>query len=690
MMADRSTEGMMGSRVIAVDVGGTFIDIVSIDRETGEVAVEKQPSTPDRLADEVLTALERLPGRPADIGRVLHGSTVAVNTLLQRTGATVGLVTTRGFRDVLELARGNRPFIYDWVWLPPEPLVPRALRREVTERLGPRGEEIAPLDLDDLDREVDALVGDGAQAIAVCFLHAYANPKHERAAAEEIERRHPGLPVTVSSAIASEWHEYERTSTAVINAYVQPLFDASLGSLRGRLAEAGMEGAIGVMQSNGGVITIERAVDLPVRTLASGPAGGVIGVASLARTLGHPDAICTDVGGTTYDVAIIEGGRVQERTETEIGGLPVLAPTVDVTSIGAGGGSIAWIDELGALRVGPKSAGADPGPACFGFGGEDPTVTDCHLVLGRLDAERFLGSRMLLDVAAAERAIAGTVGAPLGFDLDRAADGVLRIAETAMADAIHSMTVERGIDPRTFVLYAYGGGGGLFAAATALELDIGTIVVPRAPANFSAWGILTSEYREDASTTRVLRLDDGAMRTALAELDSLRVEVTERLTDLRFTPDRIRLERRADLRFEGQEHTVTVEVDPAWGPGDADALRAAFVARHRQLYGHGDPEALVELVTVRCRGLVPGEDPRWPAWAVTTTADPRAERPVYFREAGGAVPTRIYDREALAVDQEIVGPSIVEEWTSTTLVPPGWVARVEPHGSLVLTRSEAS
>jgi N-methylhydantoinase A len=690
MMADRPTEDMMGSRVIAVDVGGTFIDIVSIDRETGEVAVEKQPSTPERLADEVLMALGRLPGTPADIGRVLHGSTVAVNTLLQRTGAKVGLVTTRGFRDVLELARGNRPFIYDWVWVPPEPLVPRALRREVTERFGPRGEEIAPLDVEGLEREVAALVGDGAQAIAVCFLHAYANPKHEREAAEEIERRHPGLPVTVSSEIASEWHEYERTSTAVINAYVQPLFDASLGSLRGRLAEAGMKGAIGVMQSNGGVITVERAVDLPVRTLASGPAGGVIGVASLARALGHPDAICTDVGGTTYDVAIIEGGRVQERTETEIEGLPVLAPTVDVTSIGAGGGSIAWIDELGALRVGPKSAGADPGPACFGFGGEDPTVTDCHLVLRRLDAERFLGSRMLLDVAAAERAIAGTVGAPLGFDLDRAADGVLRIAETAMADAIHSMTVERGIDPRTFVLYAYGGGGGLFAAATALELDIGTIVVPRAPANFSAWGILTSEYREDASTTRVLRLDDGAMRTALAELDSLRVEVTERLADLRFTSDRIHLERRADLRFEGQEHTVTVEVDPAWGPGDADALRAAFVARHRQLYGHGDPEATVELVTVRCRGLVPGEDPCWPAWAVTTAADPRAERPVYFREAGGTVPTLIYDREALAVDQEIVGPSIVEEWTSTTLVPPGWVARVEPHGSLVLTRSEAS
>jgi N-methylhydantoinase A len=680
----------MGSKVIAVDVGGTFIDVVSVDRETGEVSVEKQPSTPDRLADELLIALGRLPGTPSAIERFLHGSTVAINALLQRKGATVGLITTHGFRDVLEIARGNRPHIYDWVWVPPEPLVPRALRREVTERLGPRGEEIAPLDLAGLAREVDALVAEGAEAIAVCFLHAYADPKHEREAAEAIGRRHPGLPVTLSSAIAAEWHEYERTSTSVINAYVQPLFETYLGSLRDRLEGAGVEGAIGVMQSNGGVMAAERALELPVRTLSSGPAGGVIGVASLARRLGHPDAICADVGGTTYDVAIIEGGRVQERTETEIAGLPVLAPTVDVTSIGAGGGSIAWIDQLGALRVGPRSAGARPGPACFGFGGVEPTVTDCHLVLGRLDPARFLGSRMLLDVEAAHRAIADGVATPLGMGMEEAAEGVLRLVETSMANAIHSMTVERGIDPRAFTLYAYGGGGGLFATATATELDVDTIVVPREPATFSAWGILASEYREDVSTTRVLRLDDETMRSSVAELGSLGAEVVERLKHLGFASDRVEVQRRADLRFEGQEHTVTVDLDAEWGSGDAAALRAAFVARHRRLYGHGDPEAVVELVTVRCRGVVPAEEPRWPRWTATSDATPRSERPVFFREAGTTVPTAIYDRDSLAVHQPVVGPAVVEEWTSTTLVPPGWVARTEPWGNLVLARTAHS
>ena len=675
----------MSQKVVAVDVGGTFIDLVSVDQQTGEISIEKQLATPDRLAEELVTGLARLPLDTADVERFLHGSTVAINTLVQRRGARVGLVTTRGFRDVLELGRGNRPSIYDWVWVPPEPLVPRMLRREVTERSGPRGEEIVPLDLHGLVGEVEALVAEGVEAIAICFLHAYANPKHEREAATEIAIHYPNLPLTLSSDVAAEWHEYERTSSAVINAYVMPPFATYLATLRASLDDAGMTKPVAVMQSNGGLMTTERASELPVRTLASGPAGGVVGAEMLARRSGHLDVICADVGGTTFDVAVIERGRVQERAETEVDGLPVLAPTVDVVSIGAGGGSIAWFDDTDALRVGPVSAGARPGPACFGMGGEEPTVTDCQLVLGRLDPERFLGSRMRLDAAAAERVVRQRLATRLGMSSPDAALGVLTIAETAMANSIHSMTVERGLDPRDFTLYAYGGGGGLFAASIATELSVSMIVIPRNPANFSAWGLSASTHREDISLTQVRRLDTDAMAAALVELASLRDDVIRRLSGLGSPGQDIHIEGRADLRFQGQEHTVTVEIDPHWDRNAAGALADRFASRHRQLYGHGESGAIVELVAMRCRGVLPAPEPRWQAWPVEGPARPRDERSIIFGTEG-PVHTDVYDRETLPVDQRVVGPAVIEEWTSTTLIPPGWAAWIDAIGNLVLAQ----
>ncbi len=678
----------MSRKVVAVDVGGTFIDLVAVDQLTGEVSIEKQPATPGKLAEELVTGLARLPSGAADVGRFLHGSTVAINALVQRRGARVGLVTTRGFRDVLELGRGNRPSIYDWVWVPPEPLVPRELRREVTERSGADGEELVPLDVDGLMNEVEGLVGDGVEAIAICFLHAYADPRHEREAATAIEARYPHIALTVSSEVAAEWHEYERTSSAVINAYLMPSFTAYLTTLRASLDEVGMTEPVGVMQSNGGLMTAERAGELPVRTLASGPAGGVVGAEMLARRLGHLDVICADVGGTTFDVAVIERGRVQERTETQVDGLPVLAPTVDVVSIGAGGGSIAWFDDTDALRVGPRSAGARPGPACFGLGGEEPTVTDCQLVLGRLEPERFLGSRMRLDIAAAERAVGRRIASQLGMSTSDAALGVLTIAENAMANSIHSMTVERGSEPRDFVLYAYGGGGGLSATSIATELGVAAIVIPRHPANFSAWGLSASAHREDVSVTHVRRLDADAMPAARAELDSLREHVIRRLSGLGASGpaidiEGIDIEGWADLRFEGQEHTVTVELDPAWDGDAAGELAHRFVDRHRQLYGHGEPGAAVELVAVRCRGAVPGPEPSWQAWSVEGHAQPCDERAVIFGSEG-PVRAAVYDREVLPVDQRVLGPALIEEWTSTTLIPAGWVGWIDGIGNLVL------
>ena len=678
---------------VAADVGGTFIDFALLDEETGELAFEKQLATLSRLAEEFMEGLARLPLALPAIGRLSHGTTVAINVLLEERGGRVGLITTEGFRDVLALGRGGRPEIYNWLYLPPEPIVPRFLRREVPERSTPDGSELVPLDLEALDREVDALVAKGVAAIAVCFLHSYANPAHERAAARRIKERHPDIPVSVSSELVGEWREFERTSTAVLNAYVQPAFSAYLTELGSRLAAAGYGRPLAIMQSNGGVMSVSRAVEQPVRTIASGPAGGVIGAHALARELGLDNVICTDVGGTSFDVALIEHGEILERTETSIRGRPVLAPTIDVVSIGAGGGSIAWVDERGTIKVGPHSAGAHPGPACFGLGGEEPTVTDAHIALGRIDPMNFLGARMKLDVEAAKKVIRGRLGEPTGLSLERAADGMLAIAETNMTYAIRTLTIERGLDPREFVLLSYGGGGGLFAAAMAEELSIGIVLIPRAPASFSALGILRTDYRHDVSLTQVRPLEAGTAGDLAADLRDLGELTEPELLRYGFDHSTIELLYRAEVRYAGQEHTVTVPVEPPWLEDPAAlaaGIRDRFVESHRRLYGHGSPDATLEVVTARCRGVGRVTPPPWPAWRVERPSEPVAARSVYFRQAGDWVDTPIFDREALGLDQRVAGPAIVEEWTSTIIVPPGWTAVVDGLGDLLLSPNGAA
>lgn len=672
---------------VAVDVGGTFIDVVLLDEASGEIVIEKQPARPATLATEVVSGLKRLPAPLSAIGRLFHGSTVAINAVVQERGARVGLITTQGFRDVLGIGRGGRRELYNFFYTPPQPLVPRYLRREAPERMAPDGTVLIPLDLDALDREVAALRGDGVEAIAVCFLHSYVNPAHERQAVERIREHHPDLAVTASADVATEWHEFERTSTAVLNAYIQPPFSRYLRDLQRQLDGAGYTRPLALMQSNGGVISAERAVELPIRTLESGPAAGVIGAQTLAHELGHASVICTDVGGTTYDVALIEDGEILERTATEVAGRPILGTTIDVISIGAGGGSVAWIDHRGTIQVGPQSAGASPGPACFGLGGMEPTVTDCHLVLGRLDPDNFLGARMKLDGAAARQAIEERIAAPTGLSLEKAADGILAIAETNMTHAIRIVTVERGLDPREFVLLAYGGGGGLFAAATAEELEIPTVVIPRAPANFSAWGILTSDYREDAALTRVRPFVADTVAQVRADLLALADQVVAGLRAYGFGDETIERQYRVDLRFLGQEHTLTVPVDAACLDDALTMLercRAQFVATHRRLYGHGSAETPLEIVTVRCRALGRVARPPWREWPHGTPVEARRTRSVYFRQSGGYVPTAVYDRETLVRRQQIAGPAIVEEWTTTIVVPPAWMATVDRLGDIVL------
>ena len=676
---------------VAVDVGGTFTDFVLLDERTGEVSIEKIPSLPGELPRQFLLGLRSLGVPIGDLRQIFHGTTVGVNALVQDKGAKVGLITTKGFRDVLEMGRGGRDPVYDFVLRLPTPLVERHLRREVTERTGPTGEIITPLDVAELYEQVDYLVQRGIEAVAIVFLHAYASAAHELMAKERIEQRYPELAISVSHEIAAEWREYERTSTTVLNAALQPTIRNYIRELQGELTQAGYARPLAIMQSNGGVVDAITARNKPIRTLMSGPAGGVIGAKLLCDRLGHRNVISTDVGGTTYDVAIIEDGRILERTQTEIAGRPILGSLIDVISIGAGGGSIAWLDHRNGLQVGPRSAGASPGPACFGRGGTDPTVTDAHLLLGRLDPDYFLGGRMRLDADAARAAIDSKVAVPLGLGTMAAAQGVVSIAETNMANAIRTKTVERGLDPREFVLMAFGGGGGLFACFVASELGVQRVIVPPAPANFSAWGILASDYTEDEVRTKVMPLDLEHLGDALVTMREIMDKAVDGIEDYGFSRDRIERLARFDIRFESQEYTLTVDLDPAWTAPEAilEGVRRAFVTAHRKLYGHGDLGSPLELVSVRCRAVGRVERPRMKPQAAAEGGQER-RRPVYFSEVGAHVDTRVVRRDSLRPGIAVPGPLIIDEWTMTTVVPPGWQAMAGELGHLTLTPIMAS
>ena len=674
---------------IAIDVGGTFVDFVLLDEKTGEITIEKQPSTPERIVDEVGRGLSRLPVNLTEVRRILHGTTVAINTIIQEKGVQVGLLTTLGFRDVLEIGRGSRPEIYNPKYRGPECMVPRYLRREIRERIAASGEEVVPLDLEGVELESDLLVREGCEAIAICFLNSYANSDHERLAVECVKERHPLLAVTCSSELIHEWREFERTCTTVLNAYTQPQFQKYVESLSKKLRADGYVSSLALMQSNGGVSAAGYTATRPIKTLESGPAGGVIGAHAVAGALQLQNIICFDVGGTTVDVALIEKGRIVERSQTKIGGRPVMGPTIDIASIGAGGGSIAWVDQRGALRVGPQSAGASPGPACFGHGGVEPTVTDCHLLLGCLDADRFLGSRMRLDIEAAIKAVK-RLTAQINISIEEMANGVLKIAETNMTNAIRSITVERGLDPREYTLFSYGGGGGLFAAGVCDELEIKSFIVPRNPANFSAWGILNSDYREDSSKTLIRPLGTETVDEFLNTVEKLKKNNIKRLKEFGFHAGKIYSNIMADIRFSGQEFTVTVPIDDEWTNDAQKLLRSVqerFVELHNRLYGHGESSAPIELVAVRTRSVGRVLKPFRSIWKEGDITEPDSWRESsYFGESSIPIRIPVYNRENLVRDQKISGPAIIEEWTTTTLVPNNWKVVVDRWGNLVFTK----
>ena len=677
---------------LAADVGGTFTDVAAFDETTGELRLGKTLTTPSRLVTGVEAAVTKAGAQFSSARLFLHGTTVAINTILERTGAACALLTTQGFRDIYEIGRVNRPESYNLFFRRHQPLIARDLRYEVRERMDANGKVLIALDEEQVRAAVSDAASQGVQAIAILFLHSYRNPAHEQRVKEIIEETYPHLFVTASHELSQEYREFERTSTAAANAYVGPRVCSYLGEMGEHLEAAGFAGDFLIVQSTGGLFGVEEAQSACIRMLESGPAAGVIGTKALCDRIGLKNAIAFDMGGTTAKAGVIHDGSVLMTGSALIGGyatgLPVQIPMIDIQEVGTGGGSIAR-SEMGALTVGPESAGAQPGPVCYGLGGGEPTITDANLILGRLGADRFLGGEIKLDVDGAKRALATRVADPLGLDVTAAADGILRIATTKMSHMVRWVTTERGLDAADFTLVAYGGAGPLHAAMVARELRIAKVVIPRAPGHFSAYGMLVAELRRDFVKTWFMPLADAsfaAMEAIYAEMERIGREAVRR-SEVSVTG--IAVERSADMRYVGQEHAVTVELSlELFQAEDRDAIKARFDAVHARRYGYSAPGERAEIVSLRSAvtGSLrkPAFEPIAAGGATPPAAAFRGARPVYFAEAGCWVDTPSYDRAALLAENRIAGPALIEEYASTTVVHPGDVVTVDGFGDLVI------
>jgi len=661
---------------IGVDIGGTFTDIVLF--ADGRITIHKVPTTPSDHAEGMLTGLADL-GDAAIAGPVVHGTTVATNALLERRGARTALITTKGFRDVLEIGRQARPRLYDLEPQRTPPLVPRELRLEVDERVDHHGEVLRPLDMATVDAAIAELQRLGAESVAVCLLFSFLHPEYEAAIADRL--RAAGFPVSASHVILPEFREYERTATTVANAFVSPVMNRYLSNLEAKLPSH--LAPLRVMQSNGGVITAQAAKDAAARTVLSGPAAGVVGAAYLAGLSGFSDLITLDMGGTSTDVALVPG-RLRETTEATVGDIPVRLPMLDIHTVGAGGGSIARIDAGGALRVGPESAGADPGPACYGRG-QHLTVTDAHLLLGRMSASQFLGGRMVLDADRASM-LMDRLALKANLTRERATAGVLRVANATMERAVRVISIERGYDPRRFTLVAFGGAGPLHACELAEGLGIPRVLVPRAPGVLSALGMLAADVMKDYSLTVMMRLpdvvDDATVRQVALHFRTLAQRGwTEILTE-GLPKDQVQVHTALDMRYVGQSFELTVPFDDT-ATGD---LKGRFHAAHRERYGYSQPDEPVEIVNLRLKMLGPVQRPTFPQEPLGP-ADPSTavveQRPVWF---GETLQATVYDRDRLQPGNAIAGPAIVTQLDATTAVPPGWRGHIDAVRNLVLER----
>ena len=664
------------SYAIAVDIGGTFTDLVAFDHETHKVIYAKSPTTYDNLVDGILDCFTKAKVTPAEASLVNHGTTLVINSLIQRKGAKTALITSQGFRDILEIARGNRPDPFDLHYQRDEPLIPRELRLEVPERIGSKGEVVTPLDTAALKKLADEIKKLGVESVAVFFMNSYINPAHEEAAADKLKELLPDVYVTFSTDLTREWYEYERCSTAAANAYVGPQVSTYIRQLDQDLKQQGFGGTLFMMGSNGGLLSAERTCRQPIGLVESGPIGGCIGASAYAEKLGFKNVVAFDMGGTTAKCALVENGRFSVNSvyyaNGYVKGFPIKSAVIDIVEVGSGGGSIAWLDSQKRLHVGPQSAGSTPGPVCYGRGGTDPTVTDANLLLGRLNAGNFLGGEMKLDVSAAQRAVAERVATPLGYagenGMIQMADGIISIATVIMAGAIRKISVEHGLDPRDFVLFSYGGGGPLHSCALAHELSVPTVVIPPEPGNFSAIGMLLADARIDTSKTFVGILDDKTVPAMAETFAMLERDATAALAE-EFASSDVFFERHAEMRYRGQRHNIKV---PVSGLKDPEQIRAAFERDYKRRYGHADAKAPAEFQALHLSAFARLKQPeiaRLPRAAVKPQA--AQTRRVYLGNAGGWLDAGIYHRDALEPGFSAAGPAVIEEYGSTTVVWPG-------------------
>ena len=677
--------------IVGVDIGGTFTDLVGcVDGKIVTSKTSTTPSDPTRgVAESLRLAKTDLPS----LGEFLHGSTIAINTVLERKGAATALLTTRGFRDVYAIGRSNRIEAFNLFFHRPKPLTSRAHTFEIDERLNAAGEALRPLDLAQVEAVAGELAALGVEAVAVCLLHSYANPAHERAVGEVLRRVNPGMFVTLSHEILREFREYERTSTTVLNAYVGPRVSNYLATLEDYLRGEKFPGKMHMMRSNGGVMSIEQAKQQPVSMMESGPVAGMIGAGKLAKHLGIDRCIGFDMGGTTAKCSLITNGAPAIEDGYVIGelasGQPMQLPVVDIVEVGTGGGSIAWVDGAGGLHVGPKSAGADPGPACYGKGSLDPVITDADVGLGRFYPSRFLGGGMQLDMAAAERAMEAKVGGPLKLSVRESALGIAMIADTAMSLAVRAVSVDKGVDPRDTAMIAFGGAGPLHAIAVAREIFIPRVIIPKLPGTFSALGMLMANWRQDFVRTLVgglEGLDAALVRKAFAELTD---DANAQLVRDGVAKDIAVFTYFVDLRYVGQEHALQIPLrDAAMLTGDSSEVRGLFHAEHEQRYGQAASEEKLEVVNLRlvlsaARADTVAEEWMAEPWIPTQAAE-ESTRDVIFTHADKPVKTRILWRPSMPAGMSFTGPAVIEEPNSTILIHPGDKVMVTPTGHLIV------